>query len=61
MAKTEVVAVRLSPEQVAALDDLSGQLSRGAFIRLIIQDFLDLPEKKKKSESDRLILSKRDR
>ena len=47
--KQEVVTVRLEKQEVDALDELTtGQFSRSAVIRLVLEDFLQKPAKAKR-------------
>ena len=50
MAKQEVVVtVRLSREEVGALDQLTvGQYSRSQVMRIVLQDFLRKPDKEQR-------------
>ena len=58
MARTEVVAVRFAPEEVEALDDVAGQLSRGKCVQLIVQDFLGRTKKSQREAIVRMLFSK---
>ena len=47
--KTEVIGVRLTKEEMALLDSMTaGGLSRAHILRLLIQDFLEKPEKERR-------------
>ena len=49
MGNEAMVAVRLSSEEVSALDKhTKGQLSRAGIVRLLIQDFLEKSEEEQR-------------
>ena len=57
--KTEIVGVRLTKAEVALLDEMTtGGLSRAHILRLLIQDFLEKPQKERREFlTDRLFKS----